>query len=216
MKMTTIAFADDDLHWHSEILFALKDNSLYDVLFHVWNGYDLLFQLKTHKPEILIVDFFMPILCGNEAIHFIRKEYSDIKILGISVLYQQELVTDLRNMGMNGFALKEWGLNEVLTAIEVIKNGNQHYKNIKTKNLFNKETDNKLHEYKLSPIEVTILRRSAEGKSARQIGTLLSRNYRTIEGHLDIIKQKLNSSKISEAITKSISLGIIPTHHSLN
>ncbi|MEI6594183.1 MAG: response regulator transcription factor [Bacteroidota bacterium] len=209
----TIAFAEDDLYWHNELLFALKNNPQFKVLFHVWNGNELMEELRSHKPDILIVDFFMPVLCGNEAIIIIKKEMHEIKILGINVNYQNGLINDLRNAGMNGFAIKNQGVNEILSAIDIIKAGESYFNAVIENISYDKEIDNQLHDHNFTPSEITILRRSSEGKSSKEIGIALYRSSRTIESHIESAKQKFKVSKLSEAIAKAISLGLIPPPH---
>ena len=46
MKDIAIAFAEDDINWHSNIEFYLSYHLKFEFLFGAWNGYDLLEKLK--------------------------------------------------------------------------------------------------------------------------------------------------------------------------
>lgn len=71
------------------------------------NGINGIEQLKTFKPDLLLLDIFMPVMDGRE---FLRNvdlgEYPDLKVIVYSNLSDQQTENEMFQLGAHEFVLK--------------------------------------------------------------------------------------------------------------
>ncbi len=71
------------------------------------NGAEGLEQLKKHKPDILLLDIFMPIMDGREVLNNLDKiEYPNLKIAVCSNLSDSKVIEEVLHNGADKFVLK--------------------------------------------------------------------------------------------------------------
>lgn len=73
------------------------------------------------KPDIVLVDFFMPVMDGVEVVNEIRKLNSSIKFIMISQVSSKELIGKAYTAGINFFIQKPINLIEVKTVLGNLK-----------------------------------------------------------------------------------------------
>ena len=73
------------------------------------------------KPDVVLVDFFMPVMDGVEVVNEIRKLNSSIKFIMISQVSSKELIGKAYTAGLNFFIQKPINLIEVKSVLGNIK-----------------------------------------------------------------------------------------------
>lgn len=94
-------------------------------------GYNALFALgpsqaqailQSFLPDLIILDFFMPDMDGDQFIHWMKKHedirFHSIPVLGLSI--SQESENRFRLAGANAFISKPFKEGSLVTAVEVI------------------------------------------------------------------------------------------------
>jgi two-component system, NarL family, nitrate/nitrite response regulator NarL len=80
-------------------------------------------ELKDKQPDILITDINMKEMSGIELAKKIRQVYPDLKILALSMHGDRETISDMLVAGINGYVLKNTGMEELTHALTRISNG---------------------------------------------------------------------------------------------
>ncbi len=71
------------------------------------NGIEGLEQLKKHKPDIMLLDIFMPIMDGREVLCNLNKtDYPNVKIVVCSNMSDSKLTQEVLDNGADKFVLK--------------------------------------------------------------------------------------------------------------
>lgn len=71
------------------------------------NGIEGLKQLKKHKPDIMLLDIFMPAMDGREVLRNIAKaDYPNTKIVVCSNMSDNKLTQEVLDNGADRFVLK--------------------------------------------------------------------------------------------------------------
>ena len=73
------------------------------------------------KPDVVLVDFFMPVMDGVEVVSEIRKMNSNIKFIMISQVSSKDLIGKAYGAGINFFISKPINLLEVKTVLGNLK-----------------------------------------------------------------------------------------------
>lgn len=71
------------------------------------NGAEGLVLLKRHRPNLILLDLFMPVLDGKEFLrNFDKREYKDISIIVYSNLSDSKVQQEMIDLGADRYILK--------------------------------------------------------------------------------------------------------------
>lgn len=201
MKNTIkIAVIDDHLIFLKGLVMLLEQDENLEVLYALNNHADLLNNIKTQTPDLLITDISMPEINGVELCKIIRKQYPEIKILVMSSYSNTISSTDI-----DGYLLKDTDPETLIVSIKKIvsKNEKVFYKDFqKVENFdFNKNI--------VSKREKEIINYISKGKTTEEIAEKLCISKRTVETHRKNIFIKLKVNNTAGLIKTSITLGLI-------
>ncbi|WP_439479940.1 response regulator transcription factor [Chryseobacterium aquaticum] len=201
MKNTIkIAVIDDHLIFLKGLVMLLEQDENLEVLYALNNHADLLNNIKTQTPDLLITDISMPEINGVELCKIIRKQYPEIKILVMSSYSNTISSTDI-----DGYLLKDTDPETLIESIKKIvsKNEKVFYKDFqKVENFdFNKNI--------VSKREKEIINYISKGKTTEEIAEKLCISKRTVETHRKNIFIKLKVNNTAGLIKTSITLGLI-------
>jgi len=164
-------------------------------------------------PDIVLMDIAMPNLNGVEATRQILDDNPDIRIIALSVHSDKHFVTGMLKTGASGYVLKSSLFEEVLRAIETVKDGD-YYLSPKITDVvvddykYYMSTHNKASEVRLTPRERQVVQLLTEGKSTKQIALLLHVSPKTIDANRRDVMNKLGIFSIAELTKFAIKEGI--------
>jgi len=87
------------------------------------DGLELLDCLTNMLPHLIILDISLPHLGGIEATRLIKSSYPEIKVLLLTLHNRREYVDQARLAGAEGYLLKDEVNKELLSAIEILRQG---------------------------------------------------------------------------------------------
>lgn len=126
----TLALVDDHSLFRKALRSVLKEFNDLEVILEASNGKELLEQLKTIQPEVILLDLEMPIMDGAEAAALIKKKYPQIKIIILTMHKEDGLIPDLIERGVHGFLTKNSDIELLVDAIHGVKE-NEYFFNDK-------------------------------------------------------------------------------------
>jgi len=172
--------------------------------------------LNRIKPDLVILDIFMPNLRGIEAIHEIKKIYADLKVLILTMNRDKEYLYLALSEGAKGYLLKEDADKELFSAIEKVRQGKTYVSPFFSEGVVDDlvqigkgdaktvfETDS------LTIREREVLKLIAEGKSSKEIAQALFISVFTVNNHRASIMEKLNLKKATDLVKYAIRKGYI-------
>jgi DNA-binding NarL/FixJ family response regulator len=71
------------------------------------NGEDLLRELSTHSPDVILLDLEMPVLDGSKSLEILQQLYPSIKVIILSTHYSRVLVENFIERGAKGYIPKD-------------------------------------------------------------------------------------------------------------
>ena len=216
MNSYKIILADDHALFREGLKRILAEANDLEVIGEVADGLELLKLLYHTKPDMVILDITMPKLRGIEAIHEIRALYQESKILVLTMHRDMEYLHQAISSGAHGYLLKEDADSELFSAIEKIKQGKiyispklSEYLTEDWARIHRGEHELASETEPLTTREREILKLVAEGKSSKEIASLLHISIRTVEHHRAHIMEKLNLKNVAELIKYAIQKGYI-------
>ena len=84
---------------------------------------DLLLDLKTKKPDVLLMDINLPQKSGLELCREIKLKYPAMHIVGLSTYDQPSIIRKMIDNGASGYLLKDASKNEIIEALHTVVAG---------------------------------------------------------------------------------------------
>ena len=169
------------------------------------------FELRSHKPDVVLLDVVMPGRSGIEAIPDLLKESPKTRVLVLSMQDDPAYVREAFGAGAKGYVLKEAVDAEVVGAIREVAEGRQYVHPALGARLIAAEAEerSRAEEDPLSDREREVLRLLALGHTNQEIAQALFLSVRTVETHRAHIMQKLRISTRAELVRYALSEGLL-------
>lgn len=191
-----IIIADDHQLFVDGLRLVLAaDPSLY-IMDVANDGQELMDILQKTTPDLLLLDINMPKMNGLEATRYIRQKYSDLKIVMLSTYSDEHLILKSKELGANGYLLKNSNKEELLNTIRKVIDGEQMFYNmVNTPSNDFSQKDDFLKQFHLTPREMEIVLLIKDNLTNAEIAQKLFLSIYTIETHRKNIMQKLGIKK---------------------
>jgi DNA-binding NarL/FixJ family response regulator len=190
-----ILLAEDHVMFRQLIKKSLVEISGVEVVGEVNDGRELLAAVESLTPDLITLDIEMPHISGLEAAREIKQTHPEIKILVLTMYKSKDHLVHAFEARVDGYLLKENAFEDLIEAIETVREGRMYISNLVTEQVHNsfakKSWGRPADSESLSPREIEALKYLAEGKSNKEIAELLLLSESTVRTHLGHIKKKL-------------------------
>ena len=210
MKKPRILLADD----HKIVLEGLKSllEPEFELVGTVEDGRALVAQAAKLRPDVIVADISMPGLNGIEAVRKIKKTDESVKVVFLTMHPDPTYAAGAFDAGASGFVLKHSASSELITAIKEAIRGRTYITPLIAGDLIRtyqgKDSPATPFVAELSSRQKEILQLLAEGKSAKEIGSILNISARTVEFHKYRIMEQLNIKSSAELVQYAIKHGL--------
>lgn len=189
--MKTILIADD----HPITLNGIKlyvEQLGYEVVKTCQNGLEAYDAIVALHPEFVILDLNMPGMNGLEVLEKVRQKNESIKIILYTMYQEKSFLTKAKELGVNGYLLKDFALEELSVCLEKINADEDWFSPKLDETLtINKHDSEKTKIMSLTPAERKILELIGEDHNTKSISDLLFISEKTVEKHRSNIIKKL-------------------------
>jgi DNA-binding NarL/FixJ family response regulator len=169
----------------------------YEVCQETENGLSLIQEMQNNCPDLVILDYNLPLLNGIETIKEIKRKFPKVKTLILSMYNEEKIIQNAFENGVNGYLCKDDSFNEIPNAIDQVMK-NQFYMNdrytsillqsLKSQKGFVFELEKKETGFTL--FELQILNLISKEKTNKEIASILNKSTRSIEKHKSIMMDK--------------------------
>jgi two-component system response regulator NreC len=169
------------------------------------------FETRTLKPDVILMDMVMPGGSGIEATTAVLKEHPDAKVLVLSMQDDPSYVREAFAVGASGYVLKEAADAEVVAAIREVATGGRYVHPALGARLIAAEAEDRRRAEAdpLSEREREVLRLLALGHTNQEIAKMLYISVRTAETHRAHIMQKLRLQTRAELVRYALEQGLL-------
>lgn len=208
-----ILLADDHKITRQGLRSLLDKQSDMEVVAEAEEGRTAVRLVRELLPDVVIMDVSMPDLNGMEAARQITREFSDVRIVALSMHSDSLFVTEMLKSGALGYLLKDCAFEELALAIRTVVAGKIYL----SPSISSVVVDDYLHRLSkadfsgldvLTSREREVLQLLAEGKSTKQIALKLHISGKTVETHRRQIMNKLDIHTVAELTKYAIRKGL--------
>ena len=120
---TRVLLVDDQKLFLEGLNLLLQAKPELTIVAHANSGAAAIELSLKWKPDLILIDVFMPGLNGIEAVRSIRASLADCRIIALSSYPEKEPVLQMLNAGANAYVLKANAFAELLSAIAAVLGG---------------------------------------------------------------------------------------------
>lgn len=215
MKTLRVLLADDHNLIRAGLRLVVSQQPDCTVVGEASNGREAVAMANSLKPDVAVLDIGMPDLNGIEACRQIRESLPGTQVVMLSMHSDESYVLRALKSGARAYLLKDSAEADLARAIHAVSEGKSFFSPAVGKVLLEdymrklQRTGAEDSYELLSPREREVLQLVAEGKSSKEISTLLNLSVYTVETHRAKLMQKLNLRSVPEVILYAVRKGII-------
>ncbi|MGZ4038316.1 MAG: response regulator [Bacteroidia bacterium] len=212
----SIAVVDDHFLFRKGLINLFREFDHINVQVEAENGKDLLEKLKSQQPlpDVIFLDIEMPVMNGIEATKVLKKYYPGVKVVILSMHYEEELMCHMMELGAHGFLSKNTDVKVMLEAVDLVMEKGYYFdfdiskamaKGILQSSSFRPV----LKASDLSGKELEILKLICTQKTNREIADTLYLSPRTIDTYRERILKKTGARNAVGLAFYALKYGLI-------
>jgi DNA-binding NarL/FixJ family response regulator len=212
--MIKVLIADDHKVFRDGIISILEGEKDIEVVGEAGDGRAVMSLLEKVVPDVILMDISMGDAGGLAASQLIQKQFSNIKILALSMHQESIYIIKMLEAGAKGYLLKNAGGTEMIRAIRVVNEGNTYYSGEVSAAIIEHLTKGTRPKEKregipLSKREIEVLQLIAEEFTNPEIAKKLFISIRTVDTHRRNLIEKLGVKNTAGLVKYAIRNGII-------
>src|SRR5262245_42212083 len=205
-----VLLADD----HALLLGALEKLLIdeCEVVGQVADGRALVEAADRLRPDIVVLDISMPLLNGLEAGRQIKQKQRGIKLVYLTMNEDADLAAEAFRVGASGYLLKRSAASELATAIREVMQGRTYITPLVAEGL----VESLLHVeqprttvHTLTSRQREVLQLLAEGRSMKEVATVLNLTPRTVAFHKYRMMEQLKLRSTAELVQYAVKNHIV-------
>ena len=214
-KKIRVLLAEDHILVRQGFRRILEDDPGITVVGEARTGLEAIEQCKELKPDVVVMDLSMPELGGLEATAEVLKADPQIKIVILSMYSNEAYVRKAFELGAKGYILKNAIEVDLTRAVMALAEGQAYFspgvshivlESMKAGTF--QGTSQDPYE-KLTLREKEVLQLIAQGKSNKEIATLLNISVNTVAVHRARVMETLNLHRTAELVLFAVKKGLI-------
>jgi DNA-binding NarL/FixJ family response regulator len=215
MSEIKVLLADDHGLVRKGLRFVLEHEPGIEVVGEAVDGREAVRMAEELNPSVIIMDIAMPNLNGIDATSQIVKRDAAVGVIILSVHSDESYLLRALNAGAKGYLLKDSAELDVVRAVQSVARSRPFFSPAIAKTLLDDYMRYLQQRHMedsfelLTDREKEVLQLLAEGKSNKEVATLLDLSLYTIETHRTHLMQKLNLHNTAEIVLYAVRKKII-------
>jgi DNA-binding NarL/FixJ family response regulator len=203
--MIRILIADDHEVVRSGLRKILEAQPGWEVVAEAADGKDAIKKALATKPDIAVLDYFLPFINGIETTRQIRARLPDTEILVFTMHDSETLIQELLRAGARGYLLKSDAKRNLIAAIEALSVHKPFFTSKVSETLLVSFLARPTGEASaLTNRERGVVQLIAEGYTNKQVANILNISLKTVETHRAAIMRKLNLTSSASLVRYAI------------
>lgn len=212
--MITVLVADDHALVRDGVRALLATAGDIEVIAEAGDGAEAVERARAVQPDVILLDIAMPGLGGLEAVPLLQREASRAKILILTQYEHADYIRRFLRLGVSGYVLKKAAGAELIAAIRAASRGGLVLdpaiarEVIRERDAADAAPGEDPYDA-LTDRERQVLKLVAEGRSNKEIASLLDISVKTAMTHREHVMQKLDLHNRTDLTRYALRKGII-------
>jgi two-component system response regulator NreC len=204
-----IVLADDHVLVRQSLK-SLLEREGFQVAGEASDGQEGVRLVEALQPDIAVMDISMPILNGLDAARELSRTSPKTKTILLTQHDEGQYISEALEAGVKGYVLKSQVANDLLLAIRQVSRGQVYLSPGVSRGVM--EAYRSKSEKSKNPLtlrERQVLQLIAEGKSTKDVASLLGISVKTAESHRTRLMQKLDIHETASLVRYAVRQGIV-------
>ena len=204
-----VVLADDHVLVRQGIKSLLEREGM-QVLAEASDGQEAVRQVEKLTPDVAVMDIGMPLLNGMDAIRALGRSCPKTKPILLTQHDEDQYVSEALDAGVKGYVLKSQVANDLVLAIRQVLRGDVYLSPGiagAVMSAYRSKADRPVDP--LTARERQVLQLIAEGKSTKEIATVLGVSVKTAESHRSRLMQKLDIHETASLVRYAVKRGLV-------
>lgn len=204
-----VLLADDHVLVRQGLRSLLEREGL-QVVGEASDGQEVLRHLEALQPDIAVMDITMPILNGLNTAREVAQSFPKVKTILLTQHDEDQYVAEALQAGVKGYVLKSQIASDLLQAIQQVTRGQVYLSPGVSRAVMQayRSKSEKPRDH-LTLRESQVLQLIAEGKSTKDVASLLGISVKTAESHRTRLMQKLDIHETASLVLYAVRHGIV-------
>jgi two-component system, NarL family, response regulator NreC len=205
-----LVLADDHILVIRQGLRTLLEREGHQVIGEAADGLEAVKQVAALQPDVVIMDVSMPNLNGIDAIREISASVPATKAILLTQLDEDVYVSGALEAGVRGYVLKSQVAGDLLNAVQRVSSGQVYLSpGVSQAVVAAYRTRPQKSSDPLTLRERQVLQLIAEGKSTKDVASILFISVKTAESHRSRLMQKLDIHETASLVRYAIRRGLV-------
>jgi two-component system response regulator NreC len=189
---------------------SLLEREGFQVIAEASDGQEALRHVESLQPDIAVMDISMPTLNGLNAAREVRRASPKTKTILLTQHDESQYIRDALEAGVKGYVLKSQVANDLLLAIRQVSRGQVYLSpGVSSAVIEAYQSKSEKPRNPLTSRERQVLQLVAEGKSTKDVASLLGISVKTAESHRTRLMQKLDIHETATLVLYAVRHGIV-------
>jgi DNA-binding NarL/FixJ family response regulator len=217
--MLNVVIADDHRLFRQGLIGLMRTRpDLVNVVGEASNGREAVEMVREMKPDLVLMDIFMPDVDGLQAASCICANHPQTAVVMLTSSEDDQHLYEAIQLGAVGYLLKDLDADELFQLISGVQSNEAIMTRSMSARLLKcianppRQSQSDMDEIRelLTEREIEVLRLVAQGESNPQIAESLFISINTVKVHLRNILEKLRVENRTQAAAYAVSCGILP------
>jgi two-component system nitrate/nitrite response regulator NarL len=205
-----LLLADDHPIFLEGLVRALGDRPDLELVTTATSGREALEKVREHVPDVALLDLGLPDLDGLAVLHALKRENNPARIVILSAHSDGTTVFSALAAGASGYLSKESTRTQIFEAVRAVARGEVVISPELNAGMVQELQQRSAVERPLLSVrEQEVLRMTADGLSAAEIGSRLHLSAATVKTHLHNLYEKLGVSDRAAAVAAAMRRGLL-------
>ena len=215
MTTVRVLLADDHGIVRRGLHYLLERSPGFEVIGEAGDGREAVRLAEELNPDVIVMDIAMPTLNGIDATAQIVRRRPETGVIILSMHSDETYLVRALSAGAKGYLLKDSAEADLIRAVQAVSQGRPFFSPAIAQTLLEDymrrlQQQNLKDSYDLlTDREKEVLQLLAEGKSNKEVASLLSLSLYTVETHRSNLMQKLNLHSTAEIVLYAVRKKII-------
>ena len=203
-----VLLADDHLIVCQSLKAVLEREEL-QVVGEAADGREAVRLARALRPDVAVLDVSMPLLNGLDAAREIQKACPRTRTILLTMHGEDTYVLQALQMGIRGYVLKSQAVTDLVRAVREVSRGAMYLSPGVSAAVVEAYRTKKDLRDPLTPRERAVLHLVAEGKTTKEVASLLGMSVKTAEYHRNSVMRKLDIHETASLVRYAIRRGLI-------
>lgn len=212
-SVTRVLLAEDHALVRAGLCALIRNMPGTEIVAEAGNGQEALHLIRTHQPDVVLLDITMPGLNGLEVLVRIANDCPQARVIILSMHANEEYVRQALRTGASGYVLKDSSTADLEQAIKSAVRGEPYLSPAISKRVIDEYSQSCTGEpgplKLLTSRQREILQLIAEGHATKDIAHILNLSAKTVETHRAQLMERLDIHDVPGLVRYAIRIGLV-------